>query len=274
MPNELWIKPDITILSLKRRSDRRNVAIASAMWSEFNLGYVRFVDAVDAADYSTSDALIRDAVADGFKEFNALQGFPIHTAEDDTEIQIGHAPVAYAWSLCRYFRELSEKSGNAFFMQDDMHGIACSHFIANQKLLREIYNAPILTLYCEKRKVPFNCLLLSTRSEDLPSVQRSVFTEVVVGTTRLNLKSGYFSPEGAALILKRLLYQISLGIRTPTAFLDVLEDVSGWDPEGVFSMTDPLFVEYPIEFLGSDVQGIPRLQGYFDKLFSEVKPSC
>ena len=47
MPNELWINPDFTILSLKRRWDRRNVALASAMWSEFNLGHVRFMDAID-----------------------------------------------------------------------------------------------------------------------------------------------------------------------------------------------------------------------------------
>ena len=274
MGNELWINPETAILSLKRRSDRRNVAISSIMWSEFNVGHVRFIDAIDAADYFTNDALIRDAVGDGFHEFDALHGFPVHSAfEDDTEIAMGYAPVAYAWSLCQYFRELSKKDKNEFFIQDDMHGIAYSHFITNNKLIREIYNAPIITSYCGKKKVSFKCLLLSTRSEGLPSVQRSVFEEVVVGTNALNLKSGYFSPEGADLILKRLLHQISLGKRTPKAFLSALNDVSGWAPEGVFSMADPLFVEYPIEFLGSDVRGIPKLQGHLGKLFSEVKTS-
>ena len=193
--------------------------------------------------------------------------------EDGDKIPLGFAPIAYAWSLCRYFRELSKKDKNAFFMQDDMHGVAHSHFIANSKLLREIYNAPIITNFCGGKGIPFKCLLLSTRSEGLPSVQRSVFEEVVVGTHELNLKSGYFSPEGADLILKRLLRQISLGERTPEAFLEALEDVSGWQPEGVFSMTEPLFVEYPIEFLGSDVRGIPSLQGHLSKLFSEIQVS-
>lgn len=274
MGNELWINPETAILSLPRRADRRNVAISSIMWSEFNVAHVRFIDAMDAADYLTNHDLISDAVGDGFHEFDALHGFPAHSAfEDDTEIAMGYAPVAYAWSLCRYFRELSKKDRNEFFIQDDMHGIAHSHFIANNKLVREIYNAPILTSHCERKQVDFKCLLLSTRSEGLPSVQRSVFGEVVVGTTRLNLKSGYFSPEGADLILKRLLHQISLGKRTPKAFLSALEEVSGWEPEGVFSMAEPLFIEYPIEFLGSDVRGIPKLQGHLGKLFSEVKPS-
>ena len=158
-------------------------------------------------------------------------------------------------------------------MHDDMHGIAHSHFIVNSKLLREIYNAPIVTSYCNNKKCSFKCLLLSTQSEGLPTIQRGVFEEVVVGTSKLNLKSGFFSPEGADLILKRILHQISLGERTPKAFLSALEDVSDWETEGVFSMTEPLFVEYPIEFLGSDVRGIPKLQGHFDTLFSEVKPS-
>ena len=229
MANELWINPETAILSLKRRSDRRNVAISSMMWSEFNVAHVRFIDAIDAADYLTNDALIRDAVGDGFHEFDALHGFPVHSAfEDDTEMAMGYTPIAYAWSLCRYLRELAEKDKNEFFMQDDMHGIAYSHFIANNKLIREIYNAPIITNHCERKKVDFKCLLMSTRSEGLPSVQRSVFEEVVVGTTRLNLKAGYFSPEGAALILKRLLHQISLGKRTPKALLSALEDVSDW----------------------------------------------
>ena len=270
MANELWINPESAILSLKRRSDRRNVAISSMMWNGFNVAHIRFIDAMDAADYTTADDLIRDAVGDGFPEFEALYGF------ESDETGMGFAPIAYAWSLCRYFRELSKskKDENEFFTQDDMHGIAHSHFIANNKLIRETYNAPIITNHCARKKVSFKCLLLSTQSEGLPSVQRSVFEEVVVGTTRLNLKAGYFSPEGADVVLKRLLHQISLGNqRTPKAFLSTLEDVSGWEPEGVFSMTEPLFVEYPIEFLGSDVQGIPKLQGHLGKLFSEVKTS-
>jgi hypothetical protein len=269
MSNDLWIDPSISILSLKRRWDRRNVAISSIMWSEFiNLGNVRFIDAMDAADYTDPQTLIKDIVSDGFDAFGVF-----HDVTVDSDF---FAPLTYAWSLCRYFRELSkkEKDNNEFFMQDDMHGIAHSHFIVTSKLLRELYNAPIITNACTHRKISFKCLLFSTRSEGLPSVQRSVFEEVVDGTTRLNLKSGFFSREGADLILKRLLHQISLGKPTPKAFLDALEDVSDWDiPEGIFSMTEPLFVEYPIEFLGSDVRGIPRLQGHLGKLFSEVKPS-
>ena len=94
MEHKLWHNPKIAILSLKRRPDRRNVAISSIMWSEFNIGNTRFVDAIDSTDYPTNHELIQDAVGDGFYEFDALHGFPVHSNfEDDSEITMHQLPM-------------------------------------------------------------------------------------------------------------------------------------------------------------------------------------
>ena len=270
MRNELWVSPRVAILSLKRRQDRRNVALASVMWGNFMVGVTRFVDAIDAADYTTSDALIREAVEDGFSEFDALHGFSF---ESDDEVRMGLAPIAYAWSLCRYFRERSEKPEYELFIHDDMHGVAHKHFHVDNLLLRNTYNDPIRGRWCVPKNIEFACFLMNTASEGLEPIQRNVFDHIVKGVPELNLKAGFYSPHGARLILKRLRQQISLGKRTPKAFLRTLKSTDDWDAEGIFSTTEPLFVQYPIEFLGSDMRGIPPLQGHLGKLFSEVKPS-
>ena len=235
-----------------------------------------FFDAVDASAYTSVDELIRDAIRDGFEEFEALWGYPNRDAiESEAELKMGFAPLAYAWSLCRYFRELQERNDDEleFFMHDDMHGVSYRHFHVEKMFLRNIYNDPILGRQCKANKVPFVAFLLNTASVGLKPTQPHVFEDIVVGTNVLNLKAGLYSPHGAGVILKRLKQQISLGKRTPKKFLSALESVDGWGTTGIFSTRDPLFMEYPIAFLGSDVRGIPKLQGKpYEKLFGDVKP--
>lgn len=262
MLNDRIIDPRLSILSLSRRQDRRQVAISSALWSNFNIKKVRFVDAIDAVDYTSIEDILHDAVRDGFQEFEALRGYAGSLA-----------PIAYAWSLCRYFRDLSENSGSEFFMHDDMHGVAHTHFHIDTLFLRNAYNDPIRLRQCEANGIAFACFLLNTHSMGFPPTQEHVFEEIVVGTHALNLKAGFYSPHGARLILERLQQQIALGENTPLAFLSALASTADWYPTGVFSTREPLFVEYPIAFVGSDIRGIPRLQGHFNKIFSEAKPS-
>ena len=275
MNYRLFVNPRIVILSLQRRDDRRQVAVSSAMSSDFPPRDMHFFDAVDASAYTSVDELIRDAIRDGFEEFEALWGYPNRDAiESETELKMGFAPLAYAWSLCRYFRELQERNDDAleFFMHDDMHGVSYKHFHVEKMFLRNIYNDPILGRQCKANKYEFVAFLLNTASVGLKPTQPHVFEDIVVGTNVLNLKAGLYSPHGASVILKRLKQQISLGKRTPKKFLSALESVDGWDTTGIFSTREPLFVEYPLAFLGSDVRNIPRLQGRYEKLFGDVKP--
>lgn len=262
----------MAILSLERRDDRRNVAISSALWGNFNIPQTRFVDAIDAQDYKSVDYLLHDAIADGFPEFEMLWGYPGGDELGDEEKQMGFAPVAYAWSLCRYFRDLAESDTLEFFLHDDMYGGHFKHFHVDRWMMCHIHNSSILKQFCHERKIDFACFLFNTHSEGFSSVQSLVFEEIVIGTHCLNLKAGLYSPYGASLILERLKHQISLGKRTPIAFLEALGSMEGWNPEGVFSTTEPLFLEFPDNFLGSDIRGVPPLQGHLRKLFSEVKP--
>lgn len=233
----------------------------------------RFVDAIDPHDYKSVDYLLHDAIADGFREFEMLWGYPNRVEMNGEEERMGFAPVAYAWSLCRYFRDLAESDKSEFFLHDDMYGRPLRHFRVTSRLIRDIYNYPILEGQCRSKNVEFVCFLLNTQSVGLPPIQLNVFEEFAVGTDRLNLKAGFYSAYGASLILERLRHQISLGKRTPLGLLQSLESVEGWNPRGVFSTVEPLFVEYPDSFLGSDIRGVPPLQGHLGKLFSEVKPS-
>ena len=233
----------------------------------------RFVDAIDPHDYKSVDYLLHDAIADRFPEFEMLWGYPNRDEMNGEEERMGFAPVAYAWSLCRYFRELSHSDKSEFFLHDDMYGKPFKYFHVGWQLIRNIYNYPILEGQCRAKNVKFACFLLNTQSVGLPPIQLNVFEEFAIGTDRLNLKVGFYSPHGASLILERLRHQISLGKRTPLGFLQSLESVEGWNPRGVFSTVEPLFVEYPDSFLGSDIRSVPPLQGHLGKLFSGVKPS-
>lgn len=270
-----WLEiPTLAILSLNRRRDRRNVAVCSALWGGFDIRHTRFFDAKDAKDYKSVDYLLKEAIEDEFPEFEALWGYPGPKDElSEQEQRMGFAPVAYAWSLCRYFRYLERVDQPEFFMHDDMYGRPFKHFHVNQLMLIHIHNSSILKQFCHVKNIDFGCLLLNTQSKGLCSVQPYVFEVVVAGTYCLNLKAGLYSPYGASLILERLRHQISLGIRTPKAFLETLESMTGWNPPGVFSTTEPLFLEFSDNFLGSDIRGVPPLQGPLGKLFSEIKPS-
>lgn len=273
MQHKRFDLPSVSILSLKRRKDRRDVALSSALWGTFNVAEMHFVDAIDALAYTSVDDLLHEAIKDGFNVFEAVRGYPNRDKiESEDAEKIGFAPVAYAWSLCRYFRDLSEKSEDEFFIHDDVHGVAHKLFRVDKIIIRNLFNQPILSR-CKADKAAFACFLMNTRSEGFTPIRSDIFPRIVIGTHRLNLKAGFYSPHGASLILERLKQQVSLGKKTPEAFLSALESTENWHPKGIFSTSEPLFVEYPIEFLGSDIRGIPRLQGPYDKLFSEIKPS-
>ena len=274
MSNNRLEIPILAILSLLRRRDRRQVAISSALWGHFDIKHTRFIDAIDVNNYTSVDDLRRKAIEDGFPEFEGLWGYPIRDeVGTEGEARMGFAPIAYAWSLCRYFRELADSGNSEFFMNDDMYAKAYKYFHVDRYLVRDIYNYPILEDQCKSKDIAFACFFLNTRSEGLPSVQPHVFDDVVIGTTELNLKAGFYSPYGARLILERLKCQISLGKRTPLQFLSALESVDGWSPDGVFSTQEPFFIEFPDVFLGSDIRDIPPLEGHLGNLFREVKPS-
>lgn len=269
-----WLEiPILAILSLNRRRDRRRVAISSALWGKFEIRHTRFFDAIDPYDYKSVDYLLKEAIEDGFPEFEALWGYPGGDELDDVEKRMGFAPVAYAWSLCQYFRYLESSDHSEFFIHDDMYGRPFKHFHVDRLMICHIHNSSVLKQFCHVKKIDFGCFLLNTQSVGLPSVQPFAFNEVVIGTHRLNLKAGLYSPHGAALILERLRSQISIGKRNPSEFLQSLESIKGWNPQGVFSTTEPLFLEFPDNFLGSDIRGIPPLKGHLENLFSEVNPS-
>ena len=271
--NNLWVFPRVTILSLKRRVDRRHAAVSSIMWFDIDLRHVNFFDAIDAQDYNAADDLIHDAVADGFPAFESMCGYS-SSFETQEERNIGFAPLAYAWSLCRYFRELSDRTTYELFLHDDMYGRAHPHFHINNDFLRNIYNDPICMHQCNAKDIRFVCLLLNTKTQGHEPTQHGIYEEIVLGTDVMNFKAGYYSPYGASVLLERLTNQIALGSKTSAQFLASLASTESLDQLGIFSTAEPLFVEYPVEFLGSDIRNIPRLQGNFSNLFSDIKPSA
>ena len=260
--NKRWEHPTLSILNLPRRLDRRRVAISTAMWLDIYVGEVAVVNAKDALDYNTADGILQDVVKDGFPQFEHLQGW------EDRNL----GAVAYAWSLCRYFRDLADSENHELFMHDDMYAQYYSHTHVNKWIIRNFFNYPIFT-YCNRKKWEFSFFLLNTEATNLPVCQAYVADEVRVGVDHLNLKAGYFSPKGAKVVLDRLLNQISLGERSTAPFLNALESTVSWEPEATFSTSEQLFVEYPTDFLGSDVRGHPPKQGQFARLFKEATAS-
>ena len=120
--NKRWEHPTLSILNLPRRLDRRRVAISTAMWLDIYVGEVAVVNAKDALDYNTADGILQDAVKDGFPQFEHLQGW------EDRNL----GAVAYAWSLCRYFRNLADSENHELFMHDDMYAQYYSHMHVRQ----------------------------------------------------------------------------------------------------------------------------------------------
>ena len=260
--NKRWENPTLSILNLPRRLDRRRVAISTAMWLDIYVGEVAVINAKDALDYATAEGLLQDAVKDGFPQFEHLHGWA----------DPNFGALAYAWSLCRYFRDLADSENPQLFMHDDMYAQPYSHIHVDKWIIRNFFNYPIFT-YCNHRKWEFCFFLLNTAATHLPVCQEFVADEVRVGISRLNLKAGYFSPKGAKVVLERLRNQIALGERNTTSFLNALSSAHAWAPEAAFSTSEQVFVEYPKDFLGSDITNHAPKQGAFARLFKEARVS-
>lgn len=252
----------LSILSLPRRKDRRNVAISSAIASRFPIKNVRFINAMDGADYDSIDSLLDASIRDGFTIFESLDKM----SDTDKDCNAKSA-IAYAWSICRYFRELADSNISEFFVHDDMHNVKWYIYDMDRRLMRNIFNYIVLGI-CRKHSKEFACWLLNNESTEKHK------HGVVNGTSSLNFRAGYYSPFGASKILEQLKRNISKGYITPSAFLDGIESVTDWDQSGVFSTYEPFYISYPIGYLGSDIRNIPPLSSeHLNNIFSNPVPS-
>ena len=101
------------ILSLKRRVDRRNVMAGSFQTLGVPFNRVKFHDAPDAMEYTTTDEICDAAIADGFPIFEKMRRS--HRGNRGT--------IACFWGACRILRYIASEEHPyefGYYNQDDI----------------------------------------------------------------------------------------------------------------------------------------------------------
>lgn len=253
------------IFNNSKRKDKRNVAIAGALYANIHHDWIYFFDRQDPRDFESAAAVANGAIEDGFTAFaNLLKGENIPI--DD---------VLYAWDFCRYlrFRASDDDPNWDMFIHDDVYvrrfglHIVTEHFLAwisKEHLIPQIQAHGLdqfAFLLFENANYPEEFYEGTTKTgycfyyEKLPSLYQKVI-----------LLSQY----GARILLQRILSRIQLYhyIHNEKAFLHYVFATSRWTPLGGFATDTSLFRSYPKDFLGEDLHpDQTAYQGEFERLF-------
>lgn len=247
------------ILNAPYRKDKRNVAVANALYANIHTDWISFFDALSPRDYPDGAAIVNAAIEDGFPQFH-------EAGLSDLEIDV--KDILDAWNLLRYLRTRAENDDPKFdlFIRDDVyfrqfgHELLTEHFllIAREHLLK----------YCEKEGLDFQYLIFS--KDDIPYVDE---LPMVTGycfhpgeTPSVDVRAIFVSQTGAQTLLKRISARINLYFPRQVHFRDYI--FSKYNIPGGFSTTIKTVDTYPKDFLGDDINpDQTAYQGDFKRLF-------
>lgn len=257
------------IFNNPKRLDKRNVAVAGAIYANIHTDWIRFFDRQDPRDFESAAAVCNGAIEDGFKAFaNLLKSEKVPIVD-----------LLYTWDFCRYLQQRAEDDDTTWdlFIHDDVYvrrfglHIVTDHFLAwisKEHLVPQIQAHGLdqfAFLLFENANYPDEFYDGTTKTgycfyyEKLPSLYQKVI-----------LLSQY----GARIILQRILSRVQMYhyIHNEKSFLHYAFATSRWTPLGGFATDTSLFRSYPKEFLGDDQK--PQKTAYqagFERLFKGFK---
>ena len=203
---------NIFIMTLKSTPNRKWGCLGALEAREFPMDRVHIVHGMDGLEYKTHEALIKDAVSDGFAFF----------AENEKFLERPIGMVAGSWSACRVLRHVVEKQKTAIVMEDDwIFGIDYPEI---KKRLKQLERARTSD---DSEGSPTLIAALISKLHSRGKLRRSVKVVDqywIEGVPASAACANVFTPDGAKLALELFgehkgttLEKITMGIEYPTA---------------------------------------------------------
>ena len=254
-----------TIFNNPKRLDKRNVAVAGAIYANIHTDWIRFFDRQDPQFFQNVAEVREGAIGDGFDAFAnklILEGKDIRVAD-----------LLDLWDFCRYLRQRAEDDDETWdlFVHDDIYvrrfgnHIVTEHFLAwvsKEHLTKQV-------AYHGLERFAFLLFPLQPYEMDTEVSIKTGYCFVYNDLPFLNQKAMLLSQHGAKVILQRLLARLQAYHNVTNGnFTNFIYDTDRWNPLGGFATDEPLFAEYPDDFLGEDTDPIKTAyQGEFERLF-------
>lgn len=201
---------NIFIMTLKLTPNRKWGCIGALEAREFPMDRVHAVHGIDGLEYKTHQAIIKDAVADGFPFF-----------ENPDFLKRPIPMVAGSWSACRVLRCVAKTQETAIIMEDDwVFGIDYPEI---EKRLKKLERARASDDSDEPTLIAALISKLHSRGKFRRSV-KAIDQYWIEGVPASAACANVFTPAGAELALKLFneykattLEKITMGIEYPTA---------------------------------------------------------
>lgn len=237
---------EFIILNLPAHIERKWACIGSLTTSGFDLGKLRFWDAIPGTNFADTRQICEAAADDGFPEFLKFyneEKYGIHHYVIGNTSEIRHLRiVSQAWSYFQMLRHVSENGINALIMYDD-------YIFKNYDILAAIVETVMraddfLFLQCEYYHIPaVNLMMEIVRHPNIPCLAQGPLgaSENVI----------FYSHQGATFFLDYLQQNFHHNIE---ATLQRMCYLPSERRQGIWTAIDKLVRTQPFDF-GSTIVG-------------------
>ena len=253
-----------TILNLRKRIDRRLIAIAQARMLHVPVSETHIWEAKDAVEMGITNPLdLLDAIAeDGFPELHDVTRYETGTL----------GKICHLWNICRFLRDLIKKNETQMFIHDGVLLTPEVDFYPKYQWWKNMVT--YLDKLSKAHGYKFLCLMTGHIQPHLTHPAKPVVVGSLVshGIHVFDNFARIYTPAGAEFILNRI-----LNTRVDQAN-HVLYPQKGEDDflntPGIFSVMPLLFKDTPNNWLGSNtVDHLVSYTGEYKRLLpSEIIP--
>lgn len=251
------------ILHLKKRTDRKPLALANCERLDVPKEKIEFWYGHDADDFENTEAIIDAAVGDGFAEFSNI----------NIEVPVEPGRICQTYNICRFLRQLSEKQTIEMLIHD---GMILRHFTTHALNFYPDFQwlSECVRLCADKRRHPFKMLTVGDLHPyyEIRPIQPGSLISEGVGCTANSIR--IYSSLGAKDMLQRILSRIEIyGLYVADRMFKVMpkdppSDTIFWSPLGMYTLIAQTFAcDMPAAFLGSNTVDWKARTGVYQKLF-------
>ena len=240
----------VTFLNLEHRTDRKLVAYCNAIRSGVPKDKIGFWH---GSDFSSLDALGRDAVEKGLEHFQEYVG--------NNKLVSGTA-IGYNYNMMQYLIDRVTRDTIEVFMHDDAYLI--SNLITSGFPFLRLEHI-VHTIFTFAKEM--NLLVLSPeyacseyRALNLPDIEYLTPGSIIAKDIRSTCDYGWvLSQKGAQAVLDKMLeLPPSRSLEMFQVPLETSDEI--WNPQGSWTLTVPFVDRLPRNVLGSDTfRGVPPM---------------
>ena len=243
-----------TILNVKRRVDRRLIAVMQAHMMSIPMENIHIWEAKDAVALNIKELpTLLDTIAD--------DGFPQIRDIDRFKPDVALGRVCQLWNICRFLRHLIETNQTQMFIHDGVVLKRNNCFIPTYRWWGQIVTQ--LNIHSKAKGHEFLFLL---NGHKRPHFQQNITpiapdSEILHGISAFDNFARVYSPAGAKFVLERILTR---PIKDANRILYPKSDEKDFlSTPGTYSMRNTMFTDLPNEWLGSN--RVDHLVSYRDR---------